>query len=67
VTLTADEAAIIKEAIDHLRRLAIVEIHTPGIQAVVVCGHRCKVCSSKWHVTETERHEVSCILKGSEL
>lgn len=66
MTLSADEAAIIKEAIDHLRRLAIVEVHKPGIQAVVVCGHRCKICSSKWKLNETERHDISCILKGSE-
>lgn len=66
MTLSATEAAIIQEAIDHLRRLAIIAVHKPGIQAVVVSGYRCKVCSSKWLLTEKETHDQTCILRGSE-
>lgn len=67
MTLSAEDASLIREAIAHLRRLAIVEVHRPGIQAVVVIGHRCKICSCVWSKTEPEKHDITCILKGSDL
>lgn len=65
MTLSADERALIQEAIDTLRRLAIVGVQQPGIQAVVIIGHRCKVCGSKWSVRASEIHDPACILDGS--
>lgn len=65
MTLSADERALIQDAIDTLRRLAIVEVHKPGVQAVVVTGYRCKVCGWTWSVHAREVHNQTCILDGS--
>lgn len=63
--MTPADAAIIQEAINHLRRLAIVGVQKPGIQAVVIAGYRCKICGSKWSTEREEAHSETCILDGS--
>lgn len=65
MTLSAEDRALIQGAINTLRRLAIVEVHKPGIRAVVVDGHRCKICGSMWSIECAEFHVPTCILDGS--
>lgn len=65
MTLSTADASIIQEAINHLRRLAIVGVQKPGIQAVVIAGYRCKICNSKWWIEQPEVHTEDCILDGS--
>lgn len=67
MTLSAEDAALVREALVHLRRLAIVGVQTPGVRTVLICAHRCKICHSVWAMDESEKHDISCVLQGSDL
>lgn len=52
--------------VSSLRALAIIPTMAPGVQKVVLNGHRCRVCATVWRLSQPEHHADWCTLKGTE-